>query len=115
MARIARGAEVLEMALEMIANARTVEELRQAEAVVLPLHCGLSLEQTAQAQSDLKKTPRRACRPRLRVAESATPQTDIPGRGALRAHQRCAPLLGAVPTPARVSASRVWPGLLASN
>ncbi len=49
MARIARGAEVAEMALEMIANARTVEELRQAQAVVLPVHFGLSLEHTAQA------------------------------------------------------------------
>ena len=48
MARTARGAEVVEMGLAMIANARTVEELRQAQAVVLPLHCGLSLEQTAQ-------------------------------------------------------------------
>ncbi len=49
MARIARGSEVLGMGLEMIAAARTVEELRQAQAVVLPLQFGLSLEQTAQA------------------------------------------------------------------
>lgn len=49
MARIARGAEVVELGLEMIASARTVEELRQAQAVVLPVHFGLSLEQTAQA------------------------------------------------------------------
>lgn len=49
MARVSRGAEVMQMALEMIATARTVEELRQAQAVVLPVHCGLSLEQTAQA------------------------------------------------------------------
>ena len=32
-----------------LAKAKTVEELRQAQAVVLPLEFGLSLEQTAQA------------------------------------------------------------------
>lgn len=49
MARPARGAEVLEMAREAIACAQTLEQLRQAQAVVLPLDHGLSLEQTAQA------------------------------------------------------------------
>ena len=48
MARPARGAEVLEMAQEMILCAKTIEELRQAQAVVLPLAYGLSLEQTAR-------------------------------------------------------------------
>jgi len=36
------------MAQEMILRAETVDELRQAQAVVLPLAHGLSLEQTAQ-------------------------------------------------------------------
>lgn len=49
MARPFRGAEVLEMAQEMIRRAKSVDELRQAQAVVLPLAYGLSLEQTAQA------------------------------------------------------------------
>lgn len=49
MARTARGAEVLEMAQEMIVRAKTIEELRQAQAVVLPLTHGLSIEQTAKA------------------------------------------------------------------
>ena len=49
MARTARGAEVLEMAQEMIVRAKTIEELRQAQAVVLPLAHGLSLEETAKA------------------------------------------------------------------
>jgi len=49
MARPARGAEVLEMAQEMIFRAKTIEELRQAQAVVLPLAYGLSLEETARA------------------------------------------------------------------
>ena len=37
MARPARGAELLEMAQEMILRAKTIDELRQAQAVVLPL------------------------------------------------------------------------------
>ena len=49
MARLARGAEVLEMAQEMILRAKTIEELRQAQAVVLPLVHGLSLADTARA------------------------------------------------------------------
>ena len=49
MARPARGAEVLEMAQEMILRAKTIEELRQAQAVVLPLAHGLSLDETAKA------------------------------------------------------------------
>jgi transposase len=40
---------MVEMAQEMIAQARTAEELRQAQAVALPLVFGLSLEQTAAA------------------------------------------------------------------
>ena len=49
MARPARGAENLEWAREVVAQAQTVEQLRQAQAVVLPLDYGLSLEQTARA------------------------------------------------------------------
>lgn len=48
MARIARGSEVVETALQVIANAVTVEQLRQAQAVVLPLQFKMSLEQTAK-------------------------------------------------------------------
>jgi len=49
MARPARGVEVLEMAREMVARAETIEQLRQAQAVVLPLDFGLSMEDTARA------------------------------------------------------------------
>jgi transposase len=49
MARPARGAEVLDWAREVLAQAETIEQLRQAQAVVLPLDYGLSLEQTARA------------------------------------------------------------------
>lgn len=48
MGRPARGAEVLDIAQEMILRAKTIEALRQAQAVVLPLAYGLSLEQTAR-------------------------------------------------------------------
>lgn len=49
MARPTRGQEVLEQAKVCLAKAKTVEELRQAQAVVLPLEFDLSLQQTAEA------------------------------------------------------------------
>lgn len=49
MARKPSGQEVLEQARADIAKARTVEELREAQAVLLPLEFGLSMEQTALA------------------------------------------------------------------
>lgn len=48
MARIARGEEVVDSAMQVIANAVTVEQLRQAQAVVLPLRFAMSLAQTAE-------------------------------------------------------------------
>ena len=47
MSRTASGTEVLEQAQRALREARTVEELRQAQAVVLPLLLGASIEQTA--------------------------------------------------------------------
>jgi dienelactone hydrolase len=49
MARKASGAEHVEAARELLRTAKTVEQMRQAQAVLLPLELGLSLEQTAQA------------------------------------------------------------------
>ncbi|UVS60109.1 MULTISPECIES: hypothetical protein [Nitrosomonas] len=49
MARAASGKEVLEQARALLINARTIEELKQAQAVLLPLELGLSMEQTATA------------------------------------------------------------------
>ena len=49
MARPPRGQDVLDSAFQAIASATTVEQLRQAQAVVLPLQYGMSLEQAAQA------------------------------------------------------------------
>jgi len=63
MARPARGAEVLEMAREMVARAETIEQLRQAQAVVLPLDYGLSMADTARA---IGRSPAWTCRLRNR-------------------------------------------------
>jgi transposase len=48
MSRVASGdGEVLELARSAIAHAKTVEQLRQAQSVVLPLDHGISLKDTA--------------------------------------------------------------------
>jgi hypothetical protein len=47
MAKTPRGTEVLEKAKELLSRARTVDELRRAQAVVLPLEFGLSMGRTA--------------------------------------------------------------------
>ena len=44
MARTARGADSLESARQMLAGAQTAEQLRQAQAVVLPLDYGLGVD-----------------------------------------------------------------------
>lgn len=49
MARTAKGQQVVAEARRAIVAAKTVEQLRQAQAVVLPLDHGLSLEATAQS------------------------------------------------------------------
>ena len=49
MARTAKGEEQREWARGLLASAKTAEDLRQAQAILLPLELGLSLEQTAQA------------------------------------------------------------------
>jgi transposase len=47
MARPPRGKEVLEKAKELLSRARTANDLRRAQAVVLPLEFGFSIERTA--------------------------------------------------------------------
>lgn len=49
MARKASGRNVVDQAKTSVAQARTVGDLRRAQAVLLPLEFGLSLEQTAEA------------------------------------------------------------------
>ena len=48
MVRIARGQEAVDRVMQAIANALTVEQLRQAQAVVLSLRFAMSLQQTAE-------------------------------------------------------------------
>jgi hypothetical protein len=47
MARTPRGNEVLEKAKQLLPRARTAEELRVLQAVILPLEFGFSMERTA--------------------------------------------------------------------
>jgi hypothetical protein len=47
MARTAGGHQLLEKAKNLLVNARTAKELRQAQAVILPLEFNLSLEATS--------------------------------------------------------------------
>lgn len=47
MARTASGISELDWARQLLATATTADELRHAQAIVLPLELGLSLEQTA--------------------------------------------------------------------
>ncbi len=84
MARTARGAESLESARGLLAGAQTAEQLRQAQAVVLPLDYGLSLEQTARV---IGRSPTWTCRLRNRflVGEIAG-DGQRPSRGGRR-HQ----------------------------
>jgi transposase len=49
MARKASGQEQLDWARARVSQAKTVEELRAAQAVLLPLELGLSMKQTALA------------------------------------------------------------------
>lgn len=47
MARTPSGKNVLDKAKQLLSTARTADELRQAQAVILPLEFGFSLDQTA--------------------------------------------------------------------
>jgi len=47
MARTAGGHQLLDKAKELLSNARTVKELREAQSVILPLEYHLSLDQTS--------------------------------------------------------------------
>jgi transposase len=95
MARKAGGTEQLEVAMERLKKAKTVTELRAAQAIVLPLALGLSLEQTALAigrsvgvtcrmrtlydpvTGDEKKTTRRKCELRNRAKASLEQEARI--------------------------------------
>jgi transposase len=81
MARRAAGAEFVEVARTRIQQAKTIDELRIAQAVFLPLEFGLSIEQTAEA---LGVSRGWACQLRGRFAKiergELTPQAPRGGR-----------------------------------
>jgi transposase len=59
MARIPSGQEDLEWAREKLKTAITADELRQAQAIVMPLDFGMSIEQTAQV---IGRSPSLTCK-----------------------------------------------------
>jgi len=82
MARTASGKEFLEQAKALLAQARTVDELRQAQAVVLPLELGLSMAQTAAA---IGVSAGWACQLRTRfIRDGGTRDRGRPARGGRR-------------------------------
>ena len=68
MARPAGGVEHVVAARELLRSAKTAEELRRAQAVLLPLDLGLSLEQTARA---IGRSVNATCAIRTRFARAA--------------------------------------------
>lgn len=65
MARLPGGAEHLKAARELLRTAKTAEQLRLAQAVLLPLELGLSMQQTAAA---IGRSVRVTCGMRTRFA-----------------------------------------------
>jgi transposase len=75
MARTAGGMDELAWAREQVAKARSAEDLRQAQAVLLPLELGLSLEQTASAIGrSLSMTCKLRNRRRRELAQEIAPK-----------------------------------------
>ncbi|PIP07147.1 MAG: hypothetical protein COX51_07265 [Syntrophobacteraceae bacterium CG23_combo_of_CG06-09_8_20_14_all_50_8] len=84
MARKARGRDLMEQARELLSKAKTAEELRQAQAVVMPLEFGLSIEQTVRA---IGVSTCWACKLRNRFIREVgipIPREDKPLRGGRR-------------------------------
>ena len=84
MARPAGGVEHVVAARELLRSAKTAEELRRAQAVLLPLDLGLSLEQTARA---IGRSVNATCAIRTRFAKVAEGVMGPPqAKTALRNH-----------------------------
>lgn len=75
MARKAGGSDQLEMAREALRVAKTADELRVAQAVVLPLALGLSLKQTAKA---IGRSVGATCKLRTRYCKVARRELEAP-------------------------------------
>jgi Winged helix-turn helix len=82
MARPAGGVEHLDEARELLERAKTADELRTAQAVLLPLVLGLSMEQTALA---IGRSTSAACAMRMRFCRIAEGSAEPPrGKHELR-------------------------------
>jgi transposase len=75
MARHASGMEHLDAARELMERAKTADELRTAQAVLLPLVLGLSMEQTALA---IGRSTGAACAMRMRFCRIAEGMVEPP-------------------------------------
>jgi len=71
MARPASGVECIEAARKLFKSARTAEELRMAQAVLLPLEMGLSLEETARI---IGRSKGATCNMRIRFVQISAGQ-----------------------------------------
>ena len=82
MARPASGREFLTKAKEMLATAKTAEELRSAQALILPLEYGFSIEQVAAVTGISRGW---ACQLRTRfIRHEGEPAQMLPKRGGRR-------------------------------
>jgi transposase len=82
MARPASGRELLAKAKEMLTKAKSVEELRQAQALILPLEYGFSITQVAAVIGTSRGW---ACQLRMRFIRNAEkPELLAPKRGGRR-------------------------------
>jgi dienelactone hydrolase len=75
MARNAGGAEHIEAARKLLKSARTADDLRLAQSVLLPLELGLSIEQTALA---IGRSSGATCTMRTRFAKVASGEMVAP-------------------------------------
>lgn len=75
MARLASGGAYVAAAHKLLSEAKTADELRQAQSVLLPLEEGLSLEQTAGV---IGRSVRRTCAMRRRFIQIAAGERDTP-------------------------------------
>ena len=75
MARKASGTDQVASARELLRTAKTAEELRTAQAVLLPLELGLSLAQTAKA---IGRSVGATCNLRMRYCKVARHEREAP-------------------------------------
>jgi hypothetical protein len=75
MARKAGGADQVASARELLRTAKTADELRTAQAVLLPLELGLSLELTAKA---IGRSVGATCNLRTRYCKVARHEREAP-------------------------------------